>query len=250
MSSGARAEHTIVPQAMSFRDRTAPTSLHQSNPQTIGSGAAEKMAHELAQPLAAAMNYLSTANALLSAKPSVREDAVADAIGNALACLVRTGAILRQCNRALDPALPKSVDLQAVMDDVMQMFGAEWDIIPEIRLAPGASKVAGDRVQIGQIFSNLIKNAVEAMHGQKVRHLAVKSSVQENGLIQIRIEDDGPGITSDRVGPSFTPVISAKPGGQGIGLAICRAIVEHHDGHLWAERRPTGAAFCFTLPPG
>lgn len=250
MSSGARAEQIVVPAAGMVRDPAAPTRLYQSNLQSMGSGPAEKIAHELAQPLAAAMNYLSAASALLSAKAPVREDAVADAVGSALACLVRTGAILRQCNGTLEPTLPNPVDLQTVLDDVMQMFGSEWEIVPEICLGPGASKVTGDRVQIGQIFSNLMKNAVEAMRGQKVRHLVVRSSIQKNRLVQIRIEDNGPGIAADRVGPSFRPVISTKPGGRGIGLVICRAIVEHHHGHLWAEKGPTGAAFCFTLPPG
>nr|WP_299855598.1 ATP-binding protein [Sphingomonas bacterium] len=106
----------------------------------------------------------------------------------------------------------------------------------------------GDRVQLGQVLSNLIRNAIEATDGQAVRALKIGSRLAPDGLVEIRVEDNGPGISDKMQGLLFSAFSSTKIDGVGVGLSICRTIVEQHRGSIWAVALPEGTAFCFTVP--
>jgi len=119
-------------------------------------------------------------------------------------------------------------------------------------LAPELPAVMIDRVMIEQVLTNLVRNGIEAMHATHPaeRILLIDARLNGEERVEIRVTDRGPGISIIEEAQLFTPFFTTKPNGMGIGLAICRSIVEFHEGHLTFERVPAGgSAFVFTLPP-
>jgi signal transduction histidine kinase len=110
--------------------------------------------------------------------------------------------------------------------------------------------VNGDRVQLQQVILNLIKNGIEAMEGEKARHvLRVVTRSDDHGALEIAISDTGVGLRSGEAERIFEAFYTTKPEGIGLGLSICRSIVESHGGRLWTSpNRPTGSIFFLTLP--
>jgi signal transduction histidine kinase len=111
-------------------------------------------------------------------------------------------------------------------------------------------QVMGDRIQLQQVLLNLITNAIDSMAGEDgPRVLSVKSEVQDTGGVMVSVADTGTGIGAQDVSRIFNPLFTTKSDGMGMGLSICRSIVEGHDGRLWAApNRPRGAVFQFSLP--
>ncbi len=124
------------------------------------------------------------------------------------------------------------------------------------RFCPRLPRVLVDRIQIQQVILNLIRNALEAMvQGEEDggasprRELMVAATGAGTEMVEVAISDTGPGLAPEIVGSLFGAFVSTKPGGMGMGLSICRSIVEAHGGRLWAEPNPGGGAvFRFTLP--
>jgi signal transduction histidine kinase len=115
----------------------------------------------------------------------------------------------------------------------------------------GVSPIEGDRVQLQQVVLNLIVNAIQAMSAvaDGARDLLITASPAEPHGVVVAVKDSGPGLTPDSLERIFDPFYSNKPDGMGMGLAICRSIVEAHGGRLWVEaNEPRGAVFRFTLP--
>ena len=113
---------------------------------------------------------------------------------------------------------------------------------------PGARFGLIDRVQIQQVLVNLIRNAAEAMEGSPRREITLATAPHEVGLIEVSVADTGSGLAEDIAGRLFQPFVTAKPDGMGVGLSICRTIVEAHGGHIRAEASPEGGTvFRFTL---
>ena len=112
-----------------------------------------------------------------------------------------------------------------------------------------APQVTGDRIQLQQVLLNLIANAIDSMAGEKEhRILSLKSEVLDSGVM-VAVADSGKGIASQDVDRIFNPLFTTKSEGMGMGLSICRAIIEAHDGRLWvAGNTPRGAVFQFVLP--
>jgi two-component system sensor kinase FixL len=107
-----------------------------------------------------------------------------------------------------------------------------------------------DRVQVQQVLLNLIRNAVEAMEESEVRELSITGAA-ENGLVLISVADTGGGIPPEIAARLFQPFVTTKQEGMGVGLSVCRTIVEAHGGRLWMEAGPGpsgGSIFRFTLP--
>jgi len=106
-----------------------------------------------------------------------------------------------------------------------------------------------DKLQIQQVVVNLVRNAIEAMEGSKRRELTISVARTEDGAVGISVIDTGPGIAPDIADRLFQPFVTTKAQGMGVGLSICRSIVEAHGGRLWAEANPEGGSiFRFTLP--
>jgi signal transduction histidine kinase len=153
-------------------------------------------------------------------------------------------------------SLPRLVEEAAAL----ALVGAKQrGIAVALRVDPGLPQVLVDRIQIEQVLFNLMRNALEAMDdgdgaasggGDAPRHreLAVSAGLAGHGEIEIAVADTGAGLAPEVAGRLFEPFVSTKPEGMGVGLAICRSIVEAHGGRLWAEANPGGGTvFRFTL---
>lgn len=121
----------------------------------------------------------------------------------------------------------------------------------QMRLAQGLPPVQGDRVQLQQVMLNLIVNAIEAMTSieEAARELVVSAESSAAEGLLVAVADSGPGIGREDRERVFESFVTTKEGGVGIGLSICRSIIEGHGGRLWADaQQPCGAVFRFTLP--
>jgi signal transduction histidine kinase len=121
----------------------------------------------------------------------------------------------------------------------------------QTRFADGLPTIRVDRVQLQQVILNLIVNAIEAMSGgaDGLRELLITASKAESGGVLVLVQDSGPGLPPAAVERAFDAFYTTKPGGLGLGLSICRSIIEAHGGQLWITcNKPQGAIFSFTLP--
>lgn len=223
--------------------------VHLTRLSAIGTTAA-MIVHEIAQPITAATNYLAAAKRMLTKSKPISEEKALHVVELAEDCLLRSAEIMHNIkNAAANKAFrPKALDLHVVVAKVMQIYSASWSLTPEIRLSSSACWVTGDKIQLSQVLANLIKNAMEASEGQSERRLTVSSRLKDDETVEIRVQDNGPGIPEPMRQKLFSAFSSTKPEGLGVGLAICRAIIEQHQGRIWAEDLPDGTAFCFTLP--
>ena len=125
------------------------------------------------------------------------------------------------------------------------------NVLLETDLCPGIELVAGDRVQLQQVILNLVMNGIEAMSAvnDRPRVLHVSTQIDNTSNILIAVEDSGTGLDPEKIDHIFDPLFTTKPQGMGMGLSICRSIVEAHGGRLWASpHQPCGSVFQFSLP--
>ena len=225
--------------------------LHAARLRSTGQMAAA-LAHELNQPLAASSNYLRGAQRLLDA-PAPELARVRDAMGLAAQQILRAGEIIRRLRafvgRAEVPRRPEPVAQLIEEASALALLGArERNVHVTFRLPPDLPEVLVERVQVQQVLVNLMRNAVEAMDAAPRRALTVDAAA-ESGVVRIGITDTGPGLDPEVAAQLFQPFVTTKSEGMGLGLSICRTIIEAHGGRIWAEPAPGGgAAFRFTLP--
>ena len=211
--------------------------------------------HEVNQPLAAARNNLTAALNFLERTPldlvEVRE---------ALACAVKdndrvstvVGRIRALMQKA--PTRTDSVDLNEAVREVLELThgeALEHGISVRKQLADSLPLIQGDRVQLQQVVLNLILNAVQAMGAvaDRTREVLITTSQTAANSVCLGVRDTGPGLSAETLPRLFEPFYTTKTGGMGMGLAICRSIIEAHGGRLWATRyEPRGALFQFTIP--
>ena len=117
-----------------------------------------------------------------------------------------------------------------------------------VKLANPAPAILGDRVQIQQVILNLILNAIEAMGEGEPRQLSIETRMGDESNVLVSVSDSGPGIAPADAGRVFEPFFSTKPNGMGIGLSICRSIIEAHQGKIWARANQRGSTFEFAIP--
>src|SRR5713101_4490158 len=212
------------------------------------------IAHEVNQPIAAAVTYASAARRFLSAKPpNFRE------VDDALSLIVkegnRAGAVVGRV-RALIKKAPARKDAVAINDAILEVIAltrteaANNGVSVRTQLAEGLPSVQGDRVQLQQVLLNLIINAIEAMRdvGEEERELLISTRNEPDG-VSVEVRDSGPGFAPAALERVFEAFYTTKPGGLGLGLSICRSIIEAHNGRLWASPNvPRGAIFGFIAP--
>ena len=227
--------------------------LHVSRLRSMGQMAAA-LAHELNQPLTATANYVRAAVRLLdSPKPNLPR--ARQAMDLAAQQTLRSGEIIRRLRafvaRGEVTRRPESIAKLIEEASALALVGAkEHGIKVLISSVPDLPSVEVDRVQIQQILLNLIRNAMEAMEGSEVRELSV-GIVMENDAVLISVADTGSGVTPEIEAKLFQPFVTTKAEGMGIGLSVCRTIVEAHGGRLWMEPNVGGGSvFRFTLPVG
>ena len=215
------------------------------------------LAHEILHPIATARNNARAGMRFLEVSPPNLAEVM-----EALACVVkdadRAKDIVGRVRDHIKKAPPRMelFDLNVAIDEVLVMVRNAIEnhrVAVRTCLMEGEATVSGDRVQLQQVVLNLILNAMEAMSSveEGARELSISTELsQPNGLL-VAISDSGPGIDPEHLDRVFAPFYTTKTSGMGMGLSICRSIIDAHRGRLWAEaNRPRGAIFQFTLPAG
>lgn len=214
---------------------------------------ASTLAHELNQPITAVANYVEAVRDLLSAPdpddlPMIRE-ALQDAVGEAM----RAGHIVRRLRDFVARGeVEKTVEKLPPLINEAAAFGLmganEKSIETRFDIDHDAADVLVDKIQIQQVLVNLIRNAVDAMSASEKRLLTVNTQPDQPGFVRVTVTDTGPGVAPEIAAQLFTAFISTKADGMGLGLSICRTIVEANGGRIWMEpRQGGGTQFHFTL---
>ena len=218
---------------------------------------ASSLAHELNQPLTAIANYCEAARDLLPAEGNDESLAlVREALDEAAKKTIPAGQSvprLREFGRPGDPhRRVESLARLVTEANALALVGTrEHGIEVQVQLDPRADDVFVDRIQIQQVLTNLVRNAIDAMLDSPIRSLVIRSEASPDDLVTLTIEDTGSGIDPEIAPQLFQPFVSSKQHGMGVGLSICRTIVEAQGGRIWFEPRPEGGtAFHFTLPSG
>jgi two-component system sensor kinase FixL len=207
------------------------------------------LAHEVSQPLTAIANYLNGIRRLLRAYP---ESALHQAIEKVAEQAERAGNIVQSLRGLVrkDSRLQQAESLERIIQETsaLALIGTSRSVGLDLRVATDACYGVVDKVQIQQVLLNLMRNAVEAMEGAAVRTLTVATE-RQGDWVEISVADTGPGLPKPVRSRLFQPFVTTKPEGLGVGLSICRTIVEAHGGNLLAEDNPAiGAVFRFTIP--
>ena len=208
------------------------------------------LAHEINQPLSAALNYLAVMRRHLDAGATDKAQTMADRLQQQIQ---RAGNILNKLRRFIEKReTERSMETpETLVEDAITLLGTiDGTVELKTEIGQQLPRVLVDRVQMQQVLVNLMRNAIEAMQDSPRRELHLSVVAIERGMIQISLADTGPGLTAEVAGSLFKPFVSTKSGGMGVGLSICRRIVSSHGGRIWAEpdQAGAGAVFHFTLP--
>jgi C4-dicarboxylate-specific signal transduction histidine kinase len=214
---------------------------------------AASLSHEITQPIASARNNARAAQNFLEMQPPELGE-VDEALASIVGDVDRAGGIIDRIRDHIKKAPPRleHFDLNAAIDEVIvlaQSAIVRNGVSVQTRLAGGLLRVEGDRVQLQQVVLNLILNAVEAMGSveARTRELLI-STEQDDTVVLVTVRDSGPGIDPTHLERVFEAFYTTKASGVGMGLAICRSIIDAHGGRLWAEaNEPRGAVLQFTL---
>jgi signal transduction histidine kinase len=217
---------------------------------TLGELAAS-LAHEIKQPIAAAISSANSCLEWLAHEPPNLDRARAaaariDKYGN------RAAEIIDSIRRFYKKSPPQRelVDVNGIIHEMLTLLKGEatrYSIAMRTNLSAELPKIMADRVQLQQVFMNLMLNGIEAMEDSG-GELTVKSELQD-GQLQFSVRDTGVGLPAENMDQIFSAFFTTKPQGSGMGLAISRSIVESHGGRLWATADDgRGATFHFTLP--
>jgi signal transduction histidine kinase len=218
---------------------------------------AASISHEVMQPITAGINNAGAALHWLDSQPPKVEEArqaLDEAVkeGNrAIDVIGRIRALIKKA-----PPLKDTCDINEAIREVVGLTRGEIvknDISAQMRLAEDLPRIQGDKVQLQQVILNLIINAVDAMSttSEGSRELFISTGKDVGGVL-VTVRDSGPGLSPERVERLFDAFYTTKAEGMGMGLSICRSIVEAHGGRIWAARDfGPGATFQVTLPlPG
>jgi PAS domain S-box-containing protein len=214
---------------------------------------AASLAHELNQPIAAAITNAGTCLRWLTRDEPDLEEA-REAATRIFKDGTRAAEIthrMRSFYKKGAPAQPELVDVAEIVREITALLrneAARWSVSVHLELADGIPQVTADRVQLQQVFMNLMLNAIEAMR-ETAGELKVKSRLHQDGQLLISVSDNGVGLPAENAEKIFEAFFTTKPQGTGMGLAITRSIIEAHGGCLWATGNAgRGATFQFTLP--
>jgi two-component system, LuxR family, sensor kinase FixL len=222
---------------------------HASRVNAMGT-MATTMAHELNQPLTAILNYTIGALRLLD-RPDADTDAIQQAMMSVQESGERAASIIRSLRNLTDRRARANVEFQLapVITEALNLVrnGCSVDTQLYADIHTGLSLNA-DRVQIQQVIINLLRNGCDAVAGMEDQLVSVAAEATDDEVV-ISVRDSGPGLAADQAQDIFTWMDSSKESGMGLGLSICRTIVESHGGRIWLEDSGSdGTEFRFTLP--
>jgi two-component system sensor kinase FixL len=206
----------------------------------------------LNQPLSAVGNYINGARRLLEA--GAEPATIKDALERASVQTLRAGDIIRRLRDFVQKGETERriESLSKLVEEAsaLALLGIkDTEIRVAIRLDGSMDQILADRVQIQQVLLNLIRNSVDAMIASPLRRLTISSRAVEDEMVEVSVADTGEGMSEEVLEKLFQPFVTTKPTGMGVGLSICRTIIESHGGRIWTEpNSPNGAIFRFTLP--
>jgi two-component system, LuxR family, sensor kinase FixL len=244
-------------QAQEALRRAQAELAHINRVMTLGELTAS-IAHEVNQPLAGIVANGAACLRWLDRKPPDLDEA-RGAVESVISDGMRASDVIQRIRALSKKTEPRKVrlDINDVIDDVIRLVQREMlDHLISLRpeLASALPLVLGDRVQLQQVIINLVMNGMEAMAAvtDRPRELAIRSRRHEAGQVLIEVQDAGVGINPENLNRLFSAFFTTKPNGMGMGLSICRSIIDGHGGRIWATRNTgPGATFQFTLPsPG
>lgn len=216
---------------------------------------ATTLAHELNQPLATIINYLGAGQRLIEKQPRL-PPRLNEALDMARSQAEHAAAVIARVREFVRTREPRR-DIHHVREfashvvQLLQLEAQKHRVLLRVEIADSLPEVWVDRVMIEQVLANLVKNGIEAMRTTPPdeRIVSVGARLDADGRVQIRVSDRGCGLGDTTVQQLFAPFFTTKSNGMGVGLAICRSIVEFHEGNLYFEDNPEGGAtFVFTLP--
>jgi PAS domain S-box-containing protein len=250
-----RAEEDLRESERRYRE-TQLELAHVNRVTTMGQLTAS-IAHEVNQPIAAAVTNAETGLRWLAAHPPNLENAQ-DAFDRIIKAGNQASGVIGRIHGLIKkvPAQRATLDINETILETIALTRSEIQrhcILLQTELARDLPSIRGDRVQLQQVILNLIMNAIDAMTevSEGSRVLLIGSSVDTPDGVIVAVRDSGPGLKLESLNRLFDPFYSTKPAGMGMGLSICRSIIEENGGRIWATANvPQGAVFQFTLPVG
>lgn len=214
------------------------------------------LAHELNQPLAAIANYCYSGSTLLADSSTVDGSKLSEILDKMSAQALRSGSIIRRMRELVRkvPTVRSATDVARLIQksfELMEPDLRQREVDLKMNLADPAPPAMVDSIQIQQVVVNLVRNALDAMDhaGAGDRELTISMSTNDDGAIEVAVCDTGNGISPENADDVFEAFYTTKPEGMGMGLAICRSIIESHNGLLWATPNAEhGTTFHFTVP--
>ena len=212
------------------------------------------VAHEVNQPLTAAGVYMRlVADSISSGKADTAE--VAEIVRKAVAQVDRAGEVIRRLRALvrLDRSNRRSLSLERIVKQTIELCQPDLDrtnVITRFRPIGELPLVMVDALQIEQVLHNLVRNSVEAIRSSGSRNgsILIEAKPASNEFVEVRLLNSGPGFPREQIENGFIPLSSTKPEGLGVGLPLCKSIVEAHGGRLWLDQGPYGTSVHFTLP--
>ena len=226
--------------------------VHFSRLSAVGT-MASALAHELNQPLTAVANYLEAGRDLLDLPGDDKREILREALDEGARQAVRAGDIVRKLRGYVSRGEidARSVEIGPLLEDaaaLARMSMSSSDVPVLLRIAPDVGRVLADPIQVQQVVINLVRNAQEALASTTSPKIQIIAQRGANGLVDIAVCDNGPGLDPDVKNSLFKPFTTSKSGGMGLGLSICQTIVEAHGGTICADLAPDGGTcFRFTL---
>jgi PAS domain S-box-containing protein len=244
-------EHMLASEAL----REAQMELAHVNRVTTMGQLTASIAHEVNQPIAATVTNAQAALRWLDARPPDLEE-TRQAVARIVNDGIRAGEVVDRIRALIKkvPARTDRFDINDAIVDVVALTRSELSsngVSLQTQFAQGLPLVQGDRVQLQQVILNLIVNAIEAMSGvsEGARELRISTEINESSGALVAVQDSGPGLDPASLEHLFDAFYTTKSSGMGMGLSICRSIIEAHGGRIWAEANvPQGATFQFTFP--
>ena len=254
VTSGAMLSFAGHLKQLREREAELQAQLRQVQTETAMGTMAATLAHELNQPLAAAMNYVSAGKRIAAGLQGELQPTLVSGLGEAEAQIHRAGEIVRQARNLVSNASStrNSASLRMMIANALKPLQAGGEcqkLTLGTDIEPIADALFVNEIQIEQVLLNLIRNACQAVPPEEMAKIVISARTSRDE-VTVEVRDFGPGIASGKIPSLFKPGGSTS-GGQGLGLSICRTIVEAHGGRMWAQNAEDGgASFFFTLPSG